>query len=115
MIVYSVIPFLPFLRSGEADAKEARTRRLLTPHTNCQLGKLGTSIRRMKLANSVCLAATRLMHSGAKQAQARARAALTRFGVSGYSRIRTPVASKKALAIAAAAGPTTSSPAPLDF
>jgi len=41
----------------------------------------------------------------------------TRFaplGVRGYSRSRTPVASKNAFAMAAAAGPVTSSPAPVD-
>src|SRR5262249_31096155 len=38
-------------------------------------------------------------------------AARTRSGVIGYSRMRTPVASKNALAIAPTAAPITSSPA----
>jgi hypothetical protein len=42
-------------------------------------------------------------------------ASRTRAGVSGYSRSRVPVASKNALAIAAAAGPISSSPPPLGF
>jgi hypothetical protein len=42
------------------------------------------------------------------------RAGRTRAGVRGYSRSRTPVASNNALAMAAAAGPITSSPPPLD-
>lgn len=47
-------------------------------------------------------------------ANLRCRAGRTRAGVSGYSRSRTPVASNNALAMAAAAGPITSSPPPLD-
>ena len=46
-------------------------------------------------------------------ANLRCRAGRTLAGVSGYSRIRTPVASNSALAMAAAAGPITSSPPPL--
>ena len=42
-----------------------------------------------------------------------ASAAFTRSGVSGYWRSRTPVASKNALATAAAVAPITSSPAPV--
>ena len=41
--------------------------------------------------------------------------ASTRVGVNGYSVIRTPVASKKAFPIAAAAAAITSSPAPDGF
>src|ERR1043166_2132339 len=43
------------------------------------------------------------------------RAAFTRAGVKGYSRRRTPVASKNAFAIAADAAAMISSPAPVDF
>src|SRR5215831_17001898 len=43
-----------------------------------------------------------------------ASAAFTRSGVIGYWRSRTPVASKNALAIAAAVAPMTSSPAPVE-
>ena len=42
-------------------------------------------------------------------------AARTRAGVNGYSRIRTPVASKNAFPIAPAAAAITSSPAPDDL
>jgi hypothetical protein len=43
-----------------------------------------------------------------------ANAAKTRFGVIGYSRMRLPVASKKAFAIAPAQAAITSSPAPVE-
>src|SRR6266481_1384533 len=43
-----------------------------------------------------------------------ASAAFTRSGVIGYCRSLTPVASKNALAIAAAVAPMTSSPAPVE-
>ena len=45
----------------------------------------------------------------------RRKAARTRGGVNGYCSIRTPVASKNALAMAAAAAAITSSPAPVDL
>src|SRR5215470_2677917 len=41
-------------------------------------------------------------------------AARTRSGLIGYSRMRAPVASKNALAIAPTAAPITSSPAPVE-
>ena len=53
-------------------------------------------------------------HWGERWVQLRRRAARTRAGVKGYSRKRTPVASNNALAMAAVAGPNTSSPAPLE-
>ena len=70
--------------------------------------------RRLRLDGALSSALSTIRRSDAEAQVLAASAASTRSGVIGYCRSRTPVASKKALAIAATVAPITSSPAPVE-